>query len=421
MSSAVSIAIEIVCLLVTLVLLYCVLADEKRSLPVNRIFTAMLSANALLLLVDLPAWYFDGAAGYDALLLADVIIGYAISYIETCLLSHYIACCISHKSAALRRFVRAADCLTALAVALLLTFSLNKAYFYYEDGVYRRGSLYGMSQVIPLCILAANELVVLMNRKRLGVRYTVSLLSYGLLPAAAMLIQPYLTHTEITYTMPTLALLIVHVTVNTERSRLLVQREAELEKAKISLMLSQIKPHFLYNTLSTIGYLCEQNPAAANEMVTTFSKYLRYNMDSVTRESLIPFERELEHIEKYLLLEKFRYGEKLRLEYDISEKSFMLPMLTVQPLVENAVKHGVGGKKGGGTVAIRSFSDKDYFTVTVSDDGVGFDVCCAPELGAHSGISNSKARLKLQCRGTLDIESTIGEGTRATVRIPRRV
>ena len=416
----VNIAIELVSFFVTAVLLVCSFIDKNCGSSAYRIFTVMLVINALILADDMLAWHLTGRRGFDTLLYIDVSIGYCLGYVISCLLSHYIVRCIGAGQKRLRSFVYAMNGVCALAIMLVIVSSFNKMYFSYEDGVHTRGEFYWLSQLFPIFMLAANELVVLQNRKSLGRRYTLSLLSYGVLPITAMIVQLFLADMEITYTAATLSLMIIHVRINTEQAIALQQKETELEKTKLSLMLSQIKPHFLYNVLGTIGYLCKENPQTAKNTTLIFSKYLRYNIDSVTTDSLIPFESELEHIEKYLSLEKIRYGDKMRVQYAIEEKEFLIPVLSIQPLVENAVAHGVSGKRGGGTVRVAVFSGEDCRRIVISDDGVGFDADEALDRDRHTSLANVKTRLELQCGGSLRIESAADFGTRAVVIIPRQ-
>ncbi len=199
------------------------------------------------------------------------------------------------------------------------------------------------------------------------------------------------------------------------------RQEQELMDARVSVMLSQIQPHFLYNSLTAIAEACEDSPKAQGAILD-FSAYLRNNLESVKSQKLIPFAKELAHIETYLKLEKLRFENQLNLVYDIAAKAFLLPALTVQPLVENAVKHGVGKKKGGGTVTIATAQTDAAFVITISDDGVGFDVNeQEADGGNHTGIKNISQRLEAQCGGTLAITSAKGVGTTATITIAKGV
>jgi len=196
--------------------------------------------------------------------------------------------------------------------------------------------------------------------------------------------------------------------------------ERKLAESRISIMLSQIQPHFLYNALAVISRLCDKDPVQAKKATISFSDYLRGNMNLLERTEPIPFENELNHTIGFMNLEKAMYGEALNIIYDIKTKNFKLPALTVQPIVENAVKHGIGKKEGGGTVTISTDETENYYFVIISDDGAGFDSKKTTDDGEqHIGIKNVRLRLSAQCGGSLEISSKPGAGTTATIIIPK--
>ena len=196
--------------------------------------------------------------------------------------------------------------------------------------------------------------------------------------------------------------------------------ELKLQESQISIMLSQIQPHFLYNTLNSIYQLCETNPMRARSMVNSFSEYLRNNLSSLEEPGLISFETELAHINTYLDIEKVRFEDTLEIEYDIKCVDFSLPVLTVQPIVENAVKHGTSKKRGGGTVKLSTREENGFYIIEVSDTGCGFDPTIPKNDGKqHVGIENVRQRLSNMCDGILSIESEVGKGTLATIIIPK--
>ena len=198
--------------------------------------------------------------------------------------------------------------------------------------------------------------------------------------------------------------------------------QKDLYDAKVQIMVSQIRPHFMYNALTSIAMMCELDPMTAKKATIAFADYLRGNMDSLKQTRPVPFETELEHLKNYLYIEKLRFDYLLNIEYDIQATGFELPLLSIQPLVENAVKHGVGMKKGGGTVKIASAETDSAFEVIISDDGVGFDMK-APKKDdgrSHVGMENTKRRLKEMCGAEIVIESEVGKGTTARVIIPKK-
>ena len=186
-------------------------------------------------------------------------------------------------------------------------------------------------------------------------------------------------------------------------------------------MLSQIQPHFLYNSLTVIKHFCRRDPELAEKAVVDFSTYLRGNMDSLNIDVPIMFETELKHTNAYLSLEKLRFEDNLQIKYDIECTDFSLPPLTLQPIVENAVRHGVRETDDGkGTVTIATRELDDRYEITVSDNGNGFDPQQHPETDKpHIGIENVRYRLKNMCGGTLAFDSVIGQGTVATISVPK--
>ncbi len=197
--------------------------------------------------------------------------------------------------------------------------------------------------------------------------------------------------------------------------------ERELEKANMAVMISQIQPHFLYNALNTIKSLIRRDPKTAEKAVIDFSYYLRGNMDSLTRTEPIPFRTELEHIRYYCDIELLRFSDRLHIEYAIETDGFTVPTLSVQPLVENAIKHGVTKRPEGGTVRISAYERPAYYIVRVEDDGVGFDPSSVLQKDgrSHVGLPNICYRFKTMMHADVDVQSKKGIGTTVTVRIPK--
>lgn len=188
-------------------------------------------------------------------------------------------------------------------------------------------------------------------------------------------------------------------------------------RQRIKIMMSQIRPHFLYNTLSSIQALCLADPEKAFEVTERFGTYLRQNIDSLDQPELIPFPKELEHTRVYSEIEMIRFPS-IRIEYDTEDVDFRLPALTVQPIVENAIRHGVRGKAEG-VVRISTRKINGFHEIGITDNGCGFDTEAAEKAeGSHIGIRSVRERLAGMCGGTMTVESRIGAGTRVTIRIP---
>ena len=191
-----------------------------------------------------------------------------------------------------------------------------------------------------------------------------------------------------------------------------------LAQQKIQIALSQIKPHFIYNTLNAIQDI-DDMPDVARDAIGDFARYLRENLDFLTSSNLISFNKELEHVKKYVNLEKLRFGDKINIIFDIKTSDFLIPSLSLQMVVENAIKHGITKKYDGGNVWVSSYEKDDKYFVVVKDDGIGFDV--NKVIGAnHLGFKNSNERLKHFVGGSLVIESEINKGTTVTLVIPKQ-
>ena len=238
----------------------------------------------------------------------------------------------------------------------------------------------------------------------------VAFIFYTIFPVAGVVID-YLVHgISLAYAGFTVSILVIYTSIY-------LTRQKELEAQKNALMLSQINPHFIYNTLSTIASMCDISPKQAKYLTIYFSQFLRKNINTLTCEDLIPFEQELSHIECYLKIEKARFRERLNVIYSTQCKDFSVPPLTVQPLVENAIKHGITKKANGGTIKITTFEEDTHYVIEIIDDGVGFD---SEITEMHVGIQNVQNRLAATCRGTVTIKSTLDVGTRVTIEIPKK-
>ena len=204
------------------------------------------------------------------------------------------------------------------------------------------------------------------------------------------------------------------------KERILRERETELKNAKVQAMMQQIRPHFIYNTLTSIYVLCRDDPQQAMQVVDSFTAYLQANFTAIAATKPIIFPDELRHTQAYLAVEAMRYGDKLKVEYDLRHTAFRLPALTLQPIVENAIKHGIGsGHTSEEHIVIRSSYQNGAAFLTVEDDGPGFDPNTRTG-DAHIGIENVRQRLELMCGGTMTLESSPEKGTVIRMVIPQK-
>jgi LytS/YehU family sensor histidine kinase len=194
--------------------------------------------------------------------------------------------------------------------------------------------------------------------------------------------------------------------------------EAELGESRMSMMLSKIRPHFIYNILGTINHLCLKDPQMASELVRNFSLYLRADLSELDSVTPIRFSEEIKHVQYYVNIEQVRFPD-MTIVYQLEFSDFVLPAISVQPLVENAIKHGLMPLESGGRVVIRSFATDTHYCVEVTDNGAGFDTNALIDKKEHVGLQNIRERLGAIVNGELIVESEIGKGTRATIKIPK--
>lgn len=303
----------------------------------------------------------------------------------------------------------------------------NNMFITYDtNGVDHEGSLvllYSLMFILPQII---NLAFIFANIKYIGTGKTLLLAVFCALPLIANSLQFIWVVTPV-YIATSFSLILVYslfvneqIQISAQKDKELLKKEIELIESKNAIFLSQIQPHFLYNSLTSIYSLCESDPEKAKLAIVDFSKYLRANLDSLKQKDLISFDEELNHIKAYLRLEKLRYDDDLNIVYDIKVNDFLLPVLTVQPLVENAINHGICNTKQGGIIQIKTSETEDYYEIKVIDNGAGFN---ENELydpnRSHTGIDNVRSRLKNMCNGTLEIASIMGVGTTAIIKIPK--
>ena len=304
-------------------------------------------------------------------------------------------------------------------IALDLTNVFTKLFFYAENGVYIRSDLMIVSQIYQLIIFSIVFFVTLLNH-HMTVREKIAFASYCILPLVAIILQNIFKGYAIAYASIIVAVEILFFFVNVQKNIDLAKEEEKNKEAQIKIMLSQIKPHFIYNSLSAISTLITINPDKAQKSLDDFTEYLRINLSSLTEKNLIPFTDELRHIETYISLEKMRFNDRLNVIYDIGTTDFMVPPLSIQPLVENAIKHGILKKIEGGVMTLTTYETATNYIIEIKDDGIGFDINTINfDENKHFGLKNISYRINQMGGGNLNISSKIGVGTKITVTLKK--
>ena len=304
----------------------------------------------------------------------------------------------------------------SLFVVLDIVNIFTHMFFYADNGVYTRTKLMFLSQIYQFIAFVLVFVITAFNKK-LNNTEKIAFAVYCILPVIAIIVQYLLPGYAIAYLSIIFAIEILFLFVNMMKNIKLANEEKRTKEAEVKLMVSQIQPHFIYNTLSSISTLIKIDPEKAQKCLDEFTEYLRANLTSISETNLIGFEKELKHIETYLFLEKMRFAERLNYVFDIKTKDFFVPPLSVQPLVENAVKHGILKKVEGGTITLKTYEDEKAYIVEIIDDGIGFDVDDKSlKTNDHVGLNNVRYRISTMTNGELTVESKIDKGTKVMIK-----
>lgn len=406
--------------LVVLFLLIGAIADYDRIRPFMKSFIRLLIADIIMQLGEAGMWIFAGSPENIPLLKLCCVMSFGAGYL---LIGLYAYCLLEfgRERAAvsmLPAHIMAVAC--GIMFLLVIVSAFNGMFFAYDDqGRFLDGPYAWVVNLFDIITFLVEVCLIIRYWRLFTIRELLPLLSFCILPFCTMLMMDVWYPTP-EYLATTLSLIMVFVLFHRKLVRRLAEQEKELAESRIAIMISQIQPHFLYNSLNTIYYLCKKDAAMAQQAIKDFSEYLQWNLNSIKRREPIPFEEELKHVKAYLQLEQLRFGKRLNVIYHIETTHFLLPALSIQPLVENAVKHGICHKKEGGTVIITAKECPECHEITIEDDGAGFDPERKPEDGKlHVGIENVRQRLFSMCSASLTIESEPGKGTIVRICIPK--
>ena len=340
---------------------------------------------------------------------------YIFNNIEVFLLFLYMLSYVSFKEKNKKTLYIINHLIFLLFIALDIVNIFTGLFFTSSGGEYTRSNLMIIAQGYEFIMFFIIFFVVVLNKK-LVFREKIAFTIYVLLPLVAILLQTIFKGYAIGYLSIIIAIEILFFFLNVKKNMQLLEEQEKNKDAQIRVMMSQIQPHFVYNSLSSISTLIPIDPDKAQKALDNFTEYLRHNLSSLTETSLIHFEDELKHIKVYLSLEKLRFNDRIKINYDIRSSEFMVPPLSIQPLVENAVKHGILKKVEGGTLTIKSYSKDNANIVEIIDDGVGFDLSKIDfNTNEHFGIENIRSRLKIMCNGKLEIISKPGQGAKSII------
>jgi hypothetical protein len=299
-----------------------------------------------------------------------------------------------------------------LGIAQCTTFLYNIT----PDNQYVRGPWHPLLMAPMILLMLLNLGGVIRRRGSLPPKYYAAFLIYLLPLTATWIIHTFVFVPLLLFigvVLSTLALfgIILYDQIEQHMSQ---QREIAHQRARI--MVLQMRPHFIYNAMTSIYYLCAKDSKKAQQVTMDFTAYLRKNFTAIASEDTVPFSDELEHTRAYLAVEQVQFEDSLLVDYDTPHKEFRLPPLTLQPIVENAVKHGMDPEYAPLHISIRTRETDSGSEITVEDNGPGF--APADDCEPHIALENIRQRLEMMCNGKMTIHPREGGGTVVTVTIP---
>lgn len=424
---AISATIGLMSFVILFVTLICALIAKTYLSKTGKILLWMTVTLMLASLVDSINWYLDGTNMGSIWFSITQVVDYVLFLVFLSFLHFYIIerielqikCMSIYRYAPIYLF-------TILSVAW--TASLWTGWFYeIRPDEYVIGEYYAWSQLPIAAVfildlaLIVTKLVKNWNSAEVSNVDYLSWTAYIILGIGSFAISFEYDEIPVVYFGSALIVIVSHLGLELHKEVMYRTQKIELELSKAQLAQSQIKPHFLYNCLATIEVLCKINPVMAGEMVKRFTNFMRGITDNISQREMITFEEELYIINNYMYLEKIRFQNKIHFEKNIVIEKFLIPPLTVEPLVENAVKHGVTKKVTGGTIWIETYLTDSEVVIEVRDDGVGFDMDGTMDPNRkHVGLENVNDRLRLLCGGRLEISSKVNEGCVATIYLPKK-
>ena len=302
-------------------------------------------------------------------------------------------------------------------ILLCYTQVSDSIYYFTEDNIYHRGAYYPLLLLPPVLLMLINIFCLYEHRETMSKRKFRAFSVYLLIPLICMIVQMFWYGLLMIILGTAVATACMFYSILREQMDLYVLQGQEIASQKVNIMMLEMRPHFIYNTLTRIYYLCEQDSKKAQQVVLDFSVYLRKNFNAISKKDTIPFTEELEHTKAYLSVEMARYEGRLFVEYDFDKTpTFQIPPLTLQPVVENSIKHGLDPELDPLHILIRVQDSVNGHAVTVEDNGLGFEKVKSD--GPHIALMNIRERLKLLCGGTLLIGPRSGGGTSVTIYIP---
>ena len=304
-------------------------------------------------------------------------------------------------------------------IGVLISTQFTTAFYYVTpNNLFYRGPLWWLSLTPLVLIMICNIAGVIKRRKKLSKKVFIALLVYMLPMTAAIIAHMFISVELFVIFGMALFALIMFILIISDHIEQYTRYQREIAHQRASVMVLQMRPHFIYNTMVTIYHLCKLDADKAQQVTLDFTNYLRQNFSAIASEHTVPFADELRHTQAYLAVEQAMHEDSLFVEFDTPHTFFRVPPLTLQPLVENAVKHGMDTDGKPLHILVKTRQTDDGSEITVENDGPDF--VPADDDEPHIALNNIRQRIEMMCKGTLKITPRSGGGTVVTVAIPEK-
>ena len=299
---------------------------------------------------------------------------------------------------------------------LQTTLFTNLFYYITDDNKFVRGDLYTLMCAPSVLTIVVTLRGLILRRNKFNRRHFFSFLACLLPLTIVSVLHIYISVFPLLGVCLTLTILLMFMINLLDLIEYYMRQQAEISRQRANIAILQMRPHFIYNTMTGIYYLCDQDPEKAKQVTLDFTTYLRKNFTAIASEDTIPFSEELEHTRAYLAVEMAQFEDILSVDYDTPHTHFRLPSLTLQPIVENAVKYGCDPDSEPLHIVIRTRATDLGSEITVEDNGPGYED--ADDNKPHIALANIKERLELMCGGTMSISKRERGGTVVKIIIP---
>ena len=405
-------------LVIVLLGLFFTLAVNSLEKWTRRFFVALFSVAAAYVASDLLSQVSLIFLGPDYAVLSRIAV-FCESFFSSLLMpmiTVYLLRCSGERRKRTPLFASMLTLWLVYVALLIFTQFSTEIYSISSKNVYQRGPWYFVLLVPPAAMMIMNCISLFFRRKQLTKKQRAAFTVYLLIPLGCMLIQMFSYGLLMIVIGTSVSAMIMFVFILLDQVDHSIRQQQENAAQQASITVLQMRPHFIYNTLMSIYYLCKQDAEKAQQVILDFSSYLRKNFTAIAKADAIPFEEELEHTRAYLAVEQARFKDQLLVEFDTPFTDFRIPPLTLQPIVENAVKHGMDPELEPLFISISTRRQDGYAEITVDDSGPGYQP--ADDNEPHIGLDNVRERLKMMCKGDLTISRRDCGGTIVTVRIP---